>query len=87
MIPSKSLPPRPSLESLRKQAKTLARDSAAGDAVAVARARAQLPRVDLPLSQRNAQRARTSTPGGTPMSRPASCTTWCSTGARSRCDS
>lgn len=55
MIASKSLSARPSLESLRKQAKTLARDSAAGDAVAVARARAQLPRVDLPLSQRNAQ--------------------------------
>src|SRR5437762_2503752 len=51
----KSLPARPSLESLRKQAKKLARDIAAGDAGAVARARAQLPRVDLPLTQRNAQ--------------------------------
>src|SRR4051812_30854091 len=51
----KSLPARPSLDSLRKQAKKLARDIAAGDATAVARARAQLPNVDLPLTQRNAQ--------------------------------
>jgi hypothetical protein len=49
------LPARPSLESLRKQAKKLARDIAAGDAEAVARARAQLPRAELPLSQRDAQ--------------------------------
>src|SRR5438876_10488338 len=49
------LPARPSLESLRKQAKKLARDIAAGDAGAIARARALLPDVDLPLSQRNAQ--------------------------------
>ena len=55
MTTSKSLPPRPSLESLRKQAKKLARDIAAGDAAAIARARAQRPHVDLPLSQRNAQ--------------------------------
>jgi hypothetical protein len=55
MTASKSLPARPSLESLRKQAKKLARDTAAGDAAAIARARAQLPRVDLPLTQRNAQ--------------------------------
>jgi hypothetical protein len=55
MTASKSLPPRPSLESLRKQAKKLARDIAAGDAGAVARARAQLPQVALPLTQRNAQ--------------------------------
>src|SRR6266542_2034681 len=55
MTPSKSLPVRPSLESLRKQAKKLARDIAAGDAAAIARARAQLPNVDLPLTQRNAQ--------------------------------
>ena len=55
MTTSKSLPARPSLESLRKQAKKLARDIAAGDAGAIARARAQLPDVDLPLSQRNAQ--------------------------------
>jgi hypothetical protein len=49
------LPPRPSLESLRKQAKKLAREIAAGDAVAIARARAQLPQAELPLSQRDAQ--------------------------------
>jgi hypothetical protein len=55
MTASKSLPARPSLESLRKQAKKLARDSAAGDATAIARARVQLPHVDLPLTQRNAQ--------------------------------
>jgi hypothetical protein len=51
----KSLPARPSLESLRKQAKKLARDVGAGDAGAIARVRAQLPRVDAPLTQRNAQ--------------------------------
>jgi hypothetical protein len=51
----KSLPARPSLESLRKQAKRLARDVAAGDGAAIARARAQLPDVDLPLTQRDAQ--------------------------------
>ena len=55
MTASKSLPGRPSLESLRKQAKKLARDIAAGDAAAIARARAQLPGVDLPLTQRDAQ--------------------------------
>ena len=55
MTASKSLPARPSLESLRKQAKKLARDIAAGDAGAIARARAHLPNVDLPLTQRNAQ--------------------------------
>src|SRR6476660_7973180 len=55
MTASKSLPARPSLDSLRKQAKKLARDIAAGDAGAVARARVQLPQVDLPLTQRNAQ--------------------------------
>lgn len=49
------LPARPSLESLRKQAKKLARDIAVGDAVAVARARAQLPQAEMPLSQRDAQ--------------------------------
>ena len=53
MTASKSLPARPSLESLRKQAKKLARDIAAGDAAAIARARAHLPNV--PLTQRNAQ--------------------------------
>ena len=55
MTTSKFLPARPSLESLRKQAKKLARDIAAGNAAAIARARVQLPHVDLPLSQRNAQ--------------------------------
>ena len=55
MTASKSLPARPSLESLRKQAKALARDTAAGDAGAVARARVHLPDVHLPLTQRNAQ--------------------------------
>src|SRR6266540_1076856 len=55
MTSSKSLPARPSLESLRKQAKKLARDIAAGDAAAIERARAHLPNVDAPLTQRNAQ--------------------------------
>ena len=58
MTAAKSLPARPSLESLRKQAKQLARDVAAGDATAVARARTQLPHVDVSLvkmTQRNAQ--------------------------------
>ena len=49
------LPVRPSLESLRKQAKKLARDIVAGNAGAIARARAQLPKAELPLSQRDAQ--------------------------------
>src|SRR6266568_1080150 len=55
MTASKSLPARPSLESLRKQAKKLARDIAASDDGAIARVRAHLPNVDLPLTQRNAQ--------------------------------
>src|SRR6266478_3759483 len=55
MTAAKSLPARPSLDSLRKQAKKFARDIAAGDAGAIARARAHLPNVDLPLTQRNAQ--------------------------------
>jgi hypothetical protein len=50
MTASKSLPARPSLESLCKQAKKLARDIAAGDADAIARARMQVPDVDLPPS-------------------------------------
>jgi Ankyrin repeat len=49
------LPARPSLESLRKQAKKLARGIVAGDAEAIGRARAQLPQAKLPLSQRDAQ--------------------------------
>ena len=55
MTPSKSLPARPSLESVRKQAKKLARDIAAGTTGAIERARAQLPDIDIPLTQRNAQ--------------------------------
>jgi len=54
-VTTSKLPARPSLESLRKQAKKLAHDIAAGHAGAVARARAQLPKVELPLSQRDAQ--------------------------------
>ena len=50
MTTSKSLPARPSLESLRKQAKKLARDVVAGDADAISRARAQLPHIGLPLT-------------------------------------
>ena len=42
MSASKSLPARPSLESVRKQAKKLARDITAGDADAIARARVHL---------------------------------------------
>src|ERR1700737_3881040 len=49
------LPARPSLESLRKQAKKLTRGIVAGHAGAIARARAQLPQAELPLSQRDAQ--------------------------------
>ena len=55
MSAPQSLPSRPSLESLRKQAKRLARDIKAGDADAIARVRAQLPQAVLPLSQRDAQ--------------------------------
>jgi hypothetical protein len=55
MTTLKSLPARPSLESLRKQAKKLSRDIAAGSAVALARVRVQLPDAELPLSQRDAQ--------------------------------
>jgi hypothetical protein len=51
----KALPARPSLESLRKQAKRLERDITAGNATAIARARAQLPGADVPLSLRDAQ--------------------------------
>ena len=49
------LPARPSLESLRKQAKKLAREIVAGNTDAIARVRAQLPKAGLPLSQRDAQ--------------------------------
>jgi hypothetical protein len=54
-VAASKLPARPSLESLRKQAKKLARGIVAGDAAAIARARAQLPQAQLPLSQRDAQ--------------------------------
>src|SRR5262245_29537777 len=50
----RDLPARPSLESLRKQAKRLGRDAAAGDAAAIARIRAQLPTARLPLAARDA---------------------------------
>ena len=50
MTASKSLPARPSLESLRKEAKKFARDIAVGDAGAIARARVHLPHADLPLT-------------------------------------
>jgi hypothetical protein len=55
MTMPKSLPARPSQESLRKQAKKLARDIATGHAAAIARAGAQLPNAEMPLSQRDAQ--------------------------------
>lgn len=51
----KDLPARPSLDSLRKQAKKLARDAAAGNGEATARVHAQLPQLTLPLSARDAQ--------------------------------
>ena len=54
MTTSKSLPDRPSLESLRKQAKKLQRDVTDGDADAIARVRAQLPDADLLLTRRDA---------------------------------
>ena len=55
MTASKPLPARPSLASLRKQAKKLARDITGGDGEAIARARAHLPQADMPLTQRQAQ--------------------------------
>ena len=51
----RDLPARPSLDSLRKQAKKLARDVAAGNSEAIARVHTQLPRRALPLSNRDAQ--------------------------------
>jgi hypothetical protein len=45
MTTSKSLPTRPSLKSLRKQANRLARDVAAGDAGAIARGRISRPKL------------------------------------------
>ena len=55
MPAARDLPARPSLDSLRKQAKKLARDAAAGNAAAIARVHAQFPRAALPLSNRDAQ--------------------------------
>ena len=55
MTPSKSLPSQPSFESLRKQAKKLARQCAAGDPEALTRVHAQLPAPSLPLSLQDAQ--------------------------------
>ena len=55
MSPARDLPARPSLDSLRKQAKKLARDAAAGNAEAVGRVQTHLPRANIPLSVRDAQ--------------------------------
>ena len=55
MSPSKLLPSRPSFESIRKQAKKLVRQFAAGDSDALTRVHAQLPAPILPLSLRDAQ--------------------------------
>lgn len=55
MSHARDLPARPSLDSLRKQAKRLARDAAAGNGDAIARVHAHLPGVTLPLSNRDAQ--------------------------------
>jgi Ankyrin repeats (3 copies) len=55
MSAARDLPAHPSLNSLRKQAKKLARDAAAGNGAAIARVHAQLPRRALPLSNRDAQ--------------------------------
>ena len=55
MTTSKSLPDRPSLESIRKQAKRLAHQVSAGDSTALSRVHLQLPKAELPLSQRDAQ--------------------------------
>jgi Ankyrin repeats (3 copies) len=52
---SKVLPSHPSFESIRKQAKRLARQFAVGDPNALARVRAQLPSPILPISVRDAQ--------------------------------
>src|SRR5262245_38275053 len=55
MTTPKSLPARPSQESLRKQAKKLTREIAAANPEAIAPARTQLPNAELPLSHRDAQ--------------------------------
>jgi hypothetical protein len=55
VTPSKVLPRHSSFESIRKQAKKLARQFADGDPEALARVHAQLPVPTLPLSLRDAQ--------------------------------
>lgn len=55
MSAARDLPARPSLDSLRKQAKRLARDAAAGNGEAIARVHAHLPGASIPLSNRDAQ--------------------------------
>lgn len=55
MTPSKSLPSHPSFESLRKQARKLAGQFAAGEPEALARVHLQLPAPALPLTLRDAQ--------------------------------
>jgi hypothetical protein len=55
VTPSKFLPLQSSFESIRKQAKKLARQFAAADADALTRVHAQLPALSLPLSLRDAQ--------------------------------
>lgn len=55
MTASKFLPPHSSFESIRKQAKKLVRQFAAGDPAALARVHAQRPAPDLPLTLRDAQ--------------------------------
>jgi hypothetical protein len=52
--PSKFLPPHSSFESIRKQAKKLVRQFAAGAPDALARVHGQLPVPILPLSLRDA---------------------------------
>ena len=55
MSPSKALPPHTSFESIRKQAKKLARDFAAGDPKTLDRVHTQLPVPKLPFTLRDAQ--------------------------------
>jgi ankyrin repeat protein len=55
VTPSRVLPRHSSFESIRKQAKKLARQFAAGDPVALARIHAQLPVPALPFTLRDAQ--------------------------------
>src|SRR5579863_3850562 len=55
VTPSKFLPLRSSFESIRKQAKKLAREFATADAHALARVHAQLPTPAVPLPLRDAQ--------------------------------